>query len=69
MGRKGKGQLERVQLKSDPVEGEGGKEDALLVELTVMGVFSKQRDMSVFSGSIVGHLKSSWIPEAGAQAQ
>lgn len=67
MGCKGKRQLERVQLKSDHVGWGGGKEDPLLMDGTVMGTFSKQRNMSVFFESIVGHTESSWIPGVGAQ--
>lgn len=67
MGCKGKRQLERVQLKSDHVGWGGGKEDPLLMDGTVMGTFSKQRNMSVFSESIVGHTESSWIPGVGSQ--
>lgn len=67
MGCKGKSQLERVQLKSDRVGWGGGKKDPQLMDVTVMGTFSKQRNMSVFSESIVGHTESSWIPGVGAQ--
>lgn len=67
MGCKGKSQLEHVQLKSDRVGYGGGNEDPLLMDVTVIGTFSKQRNISVFSESIVGHTESSWIPGVGAQ--